>query len=162
MLRMRSLVVIAVLMATIIFGSTLASAGWGWWWNAQLDVEGTEVHTEWTVTDDQDNTVDGEADRFRALIKITLPDGADAALVAQADTETVVLQYSSSLECKVDGIEAEIETKVTALGQVAGMKVAVVVTADGQDVDSVTGHLNESLNQQVLIPTNGVPSCASQ
>ena len=49
MLRLRSTVVMVVVAATLLFGALVAEAGWGWWRNAEVDVDGTQLRTVWRV-----------------------------------------------------------------------------------------------------------------
>ena len=171
MWRLKALVLLPVVAVTLLFGPLVAHAGgwqddladgvgaYGWYWNARLDVESVFVRTVWTVLDGNDQTVDGEADSYEAHIWVKLPDSADTAIVERADNERVHLIHTGGLDCKPDGIEAEVAYRVRVIGPVEGTKVAVVVLADGVHVDAATGHLGEKIQLQVLIPAEGhVPS----
>ena len=154
---LRRIVVVAVVVG--VLWATLLVADAGWFFNARLDVEDVDVRTVWTVVDDQTGqSLDSEVNAYSASITVTLPREADAEVEEVARNETVVLKKSKKLECKSDGIEAEVVYRVAALGQVDGNKVVVTITADGEYVDSATGHLDQNIKLQVLIPADE-PEC---
>ena len=158
---MRARTRLAVVVGAVVgmLAATLLVAHAGWFFNARLDVEGVDVRTAWTVVDDEtEQSFDGEADSYHARIVVTLPREAAAEVIEVASNETVLLKRSRDLECKEDGLEAEFVYTVSALGQVAANKVVTTITADGQYVDSATGHLNEKIKLQVLIPVD-TPAC---
>ena len=73
-----------MVVGALIFG---LNAAYGiWWWNASIDVEGVDVRTAWTVTDDE---LGGES--YEARIKLSAPREADAEIVEVADNEKVVI-----------------------------------------------------------------------
>ena len=152
MWKLRGLAVLVVI-AVMLFGSMAVYAGWRW--NAQIQVEGVDVRTAWTV---DDGIPDSDADQYHAQIRVYLPEDADAAILAEATTENVVLGESQDLECKSDGIEMEVYYRVRSLQPVGDPVVAVTILASGVYVDSATGHLGETIKLQVLVPADN-PSC---
>ena len=150
----KGLIALVVAITVLLLGVVVVEGGW--WWNAQLDVEGIEVRTQWTVDEGE---TEGASDDYRALIVVALPKNTDTEIIAQADLEKVVLTSNPSLECKSDGIEAEVTYRVTSPSQPSnGSMVSVTVLADGQYVDSATGQLDETIKLQILIPADE-PDC---
>ena len=45
MSRFKLLVMTVGVLGVILFGAVVAHAGWGW--NAEIDVEGVEIRTQW-------------------------------------------------------------------------------------------------------------------
>ena len=159
MLRLKFAIALTVLVGVLIFGATAAHGLW--WWNSQIDVEGTVVRTIWTVVDDQtEQPIDHEMDNFHARIKVKLPKKARVEILKSVKYETVILKKSKNLECKSDGIEAKFIYRVSSLGHVDANKVVVtLMTAGGEYIGSATGHIGENIKLQVLIPADQ-PSCA--
>jgi len=157
MRRLRLMAVLGVVAAVLLLGTTVAQAGWGWWWNASLDVEGTEVHTEWTVVDDADGS------NYGAQIKVWSPKEASVVVLDSASNETVVTpEGNQGYVCRSEGVEVRVEYLVNGVSDTAvGHQVEVRVVADGLVVAERTGEVGTRLSVEVLIPTNGVPSCAS-
>ena len=151
MWRLRSLLVVGIVAIVLLVGTVVVYAG-EWWWNAQINVEGADVRTQWTV--DTGGTNDYHAD-----IEVRLPLNADAALVSRSVTETAVIERIGSLKCESDGVEARVRWRVTPLGTVAeDSEVQVTITSDGSYVDSDTGGLGKWLELQVLLPIAN-PAC---
>ena len=156
----RSLIAVAAVAVLLLVaaGVALAMDDWGWWWNAQVDVEGTVVKTEWTV--DEGFPLDA-ADDYKAKITITLPEGADAEILSQAYNETVILKSDDDLECTTDGVEAKFKFKVTPLEPVEACSdhvVEIALNVNGQWIAMSTGVLNESIVQPAVISAVN-PSC---
>lgn len=153
----KTLAVTAVILGALLLGVVVAYAGWSW--NAQLSVEGVEVRTDWTVVDDQTGqSYDSESGDFHATITAAFAKEADVEVLAVADTETVRVKHRGSLECKPDGVEAEFVFKVSALEAVSANKVVATIRVGGQEIDKVTGQLDERLQFQVVIPADS-PDC---
>ena len=135
MWRLRSLVVLGVLVGVLIFGSVLAQGAWywnawywnAWYWNAEGSGEGVDFRTAWNVADDQtDESIDGDEFNYHATIELRVPQGADFTLMAaNAAVETVSLIEDPSLECKADGVESEVAYEVEPLENAQGNKVMV-------------------------------------
>ena len=158
MWKFKSLAVTVVLLGVLVFGAVVAQAGWHW--NSAIDVEGVEIRTQWKVVDDQGHeTLAGEDFSFFAEIEADFPAAANATIVEQATTESVLISYDRDFQCKEDGFEAEFFYKVTASGPVAGNKVIATIKVNGEPQSEVTGHLGERLELQLFIPANN-PPCA--
>ena len=151
MWRLKSLVVLMVVATVLLMGTAVAQAWWGWWWNAEIAVEGVDVRTEWGAN--------GPRDGFQAEIAVTLPTGAEAAIIGVAENESVTLSTSGALSCLSNGIEAQVLYRVQSIGTAGGSKVEVAVTVDGQTVGSAAGTLNEGIALNVLIPATN-PDCS--
>ena len=158
MCRFKTLIVSGAVIAAMLLGAVVAYAA-GWSWNAQLNVEGVDVRTDWTVVNDQTGeSYDSESGKFHAAITASFPKGAQAEVLVMADAETVHLKHVGSLECDSDGVEAEFSYKVTALDTVSANKVVATIFVNGQELGQVTGRIHERLNLQINIPVDG-PSC---
>ena len=149
MWRMKVTAISLVALSALIFGSVVAYAGWGW--NARVDVGGSLISTQWTVTGDEDGAAD-----YKAKITITVPNEAEASVVeaAQNRTETVKIVHSDDLECTADGmINAMVSYKVSHRGGGdAGENVEVEVSeVDGGALGSNTGSLKETITVNVQI-----------
>ena len=156
MWRIWSMVVLG-LISMLIFGAAIAY-GSNWWWNSQFDVEGVDLRTVWTV---DGGMVGGAANDYRALISVRVPNHASVQLLQVADNESIIISHFGGLECKDDGIEAEVVYRVSPLGAADGSElVEVTLTADGQYVDSEIGHLEEDITLQVFIPADD-PACSA-
>ena len=153
MKRIRVLVMVGVLAAFLAFGGGLAYAYGDWFWNAQIDVQGVDVRTQWQVVDEDGVALHGEEDSYRATIRVVLPRDAEASIVARAATESVALTSSAKLECSADGIEARVLYKVKDIGNDAlSDTVIVTVTADGVVVGTASGGFGEKIELNVSIP----------
>ena len=86
-----------VILGTLLFGVVTAHA-WGWWWNAELDVDGNEVHTAWGVNDDTNPK------GYFANIYVYLPPQVPASVVTQSRTEEVTFHEDNGLSCGRKGI----------------------------------------------------------
>ena len=153
MWRIRTPVLLATAIAVLLLGGLVAEGGW--WWNAQLDVEGVDVRTAWTVSGD-DNP-----DNYKARIVLVVPKGVDASIVDTADNEIVRVRESGRLRCTPDGIEtrAFFQVKPTSR-QATGNRVTVSITADDEVVAMGTGKLTRRIRIDAFIPVDG-PSCAT-
>ena len=164
MWRLRTLIILAALIGALVYGAAVANGAWwwnAWWWNAETSGQGVDLRTAWTVMPDGSNeAVDGDESNYHATIELRVPQSSSFTLVGQADAETVVLNHVAYLECKVDGIEAEVYYYVEPLAGALGDLVKARVLVDGQVVDDVTGHLEETLKMQFLVPADE-PECFS-
>ena len=147
MWRIKAAVVLVVLVGTLLAG--VATAYGFWWWNAEIDVEGVNVRTIWSVVDDE-----AGQESYLARIKIGVPLGAHAEVKVKADTETVSIRPSPHLACLSGGIEAEVVYTVTPLRRATGTQVEVSVTANGQEIGSGAGLVGERIEVNVVIPGN--------
>ena len=161
MLRIRTTLILGILVGALIFGATAAHGAWywnawywnAWYWNAETGGEGVNFRTAWTVVDSQTNeSIDGDELNYHAKIELRVPKGASFTLLEQADTEMVRLKMDKDLECKSDGIEAEVSYKVRPLSGAQADKV--VVSA----LDEASGDFHEKIELKVLIPADN-PDC---
>ena len=144
MWRMRLLVLAAVLVGMLAFGAIAVYAGW--YWNAQIDVEGVDLRTQWTVTDDPDGQ-----NNYQARIVVKVPNDADASVVAQANSERVVLNHTGGLECGGDGIEIQVDYVILPVDGASGTQVEVSVTANGAVIGSGTGTVDDNIKLRDLV-----------
>ncbi|MBF8267142.1 MAG: hypothetical protein HW388_650 [Dehalococcoidia bacterium] len=151
MWRIRSLAVLGVLVGMLLFGATVAYAGW--YWNARVNVEGTTVRTIWSVAGDNDGS-----NNYAAAIGILLPEGAQATLISKVDQETVTIGTDPSLECDSEEIEGVVTYNVTPLTKEVGRMVRVTVKADGVSIGQGVGRLGEDIRVDVSIPVESA-SC---
>ena len=167
MLRFKALTVTVVLLGVLGFGAAVAHAGWywngwywnGWYWNGNTNGEGADFRMAWTVMPDgSDEGLDEDRYNYHADIKLRVPEAAHFQLIEKATTESIELVRGDNLECRVDGIEAEVHYKVTPLEGALGDQVNVWVTANAERLDEATGRLNETIKLEVLIPADS-PSC---
>ena len=146
MWRFRSMVVLGIAVGVLVLGATVAQ---GWWWNAQIDVEGTGVSTNWTV---DGGTPEDASNDYRARIKVWLPEGANAKIISTStDNEKVTLHEDEDLSCSYDYIEARIQYRVKPIKGADGSQVDVWVNAGGQEFPA-TGQVGEKIRLDVLIP----------
>ena len=168
MWRLRVFIVTGVLAAVLVFGAVVAEGGWywnAWYWNAEAGGEDVDLRTAWQVVDAATDTeIDGDEYNYHAGIELRVPEDSGFTLVEEAVVEDVLFLEDDDLECKVDGIEAEVRYKVRPLEDALGDKVMVWVTANGEEVDHATGHLNEIIKMQFLIPApeGVIPACYDQ
>ena len=133
------LLVPTIILGTLLFGVVTAHA-WGWWWNAQVDVGGTEVHTAWAVNDD------ANADNYRARIKVYVPEGVDASVTTALSNETVTLHEDANLACGT----IRVVYKISGQRGVDGEEVAVWVTGSLDDPDA-TGDVGDKITVNAVI-----------
>ena len=107
-----------------VFGAAVAQGFW--WWNSTVDVEGVELRSIWEVTDGGDS-----AYLYEGEVVITVPSEAKAVLVGAASNETVTIKTSKNLGCLVNGIEVNVDGKVTALEGATGTEAKMTVSVDG-------------------------------
>ncbi len=172
MWRIRSLVILGVMVGALILGATVAQGAWywnawywnAWYWNAEGSGDGVDFRTAWTVVPaGSDESIDGDELNYHATIQVRVPKEADFSIVEQAGTETATLKRVGNLDCKADGIEAEVIYRVEPLEGAQGDLVKVWVTADGHLLDEETGPLDKRIKLETFIPSpEGVtPSCYS-
>ncbi|MDA0264419.1 MAG: hypothetical protein O3A93_09035 [Chloroflexi bacterium] len=146
---MKAIAISVVVLGALLFGAVIAYAGWGW--NAKVDVNGTVVSTAWTVVGDEDG-----ANNYRAKIKITVPEDADAEIVETAvGIEKVSLRSSKKLQCTEAGAESTVSYKVKHVGDgEPGDHVEVTVSqvSGGAVLASASGSLGETITVNALIP----------
>ncbi len=147
MWRLRSVVALAVLVGMMIFGLAVAYGGWSW--NAQLDVEGVDVRTQWTVVDDPDG-----AGNYVAHINVKLASGAHAEIIQTADNERVTLEASKRLKCSDKGIQAVVKLKVLPKDGAIGSTAMLTIKADGKVLEEKTGRVGKWISQKVVIPAH--------
>ena len=145
MWRVKSGIALGVMVGVLIFGAAIAYGSW--WWNSHIDVEGVDVRTIWTVTDDPE----GEK-HYHTDIVVRLPVNAEAEIKSQAETETVHLVADPQLKCLPNGIQSIVHYVVHPLEGAIGTEVAVLVTADDHPIGSNTGGLNQVISVRGLIP----------
>jgi hypothetical protein len=116
----------------------------GWFWNAQLDVAGTDTRLVWQVDDE-----DGQND-YRATIVLRHPKGADVSLVStMTDLEKVRLAASKRLVVTEAGVQVEATFRVTALKGANGGTVTVSIMAPGYGTTLATAE--GSLGQKIVL-----------
>ena len=120
MWRFRSMAVFGVLVGALIFGAAVAYGSW--WWNAQIDVEGVDVRTVWSVTDDPEG-----AENYHAYIGVALPHNSKAEVIEHTKNETVRLHWTDELQCTSEGIQAKVAYFVVPLKGAVGHTVGVRV-----------------------------------
>jgi hypothetical protein len=125
-------------------------------WNAHVDVEEAKVGLGWGVSDD----TTGRPTDYDAVITMTLPARADAAVNKKAPNETVVLDRSASLACGPNTIEASVTYRISARPGATGRQVAVSVAkvagqkppATGDVLAEGTGPIGQDITVRVAIP----------
>ena len=152
MWRLRTMVVLAVFAGVLIFGATVAYGKWHW--NARIDVEGTVIRTDWAVDEI------GSPDDYYASIVVTLPSDAQVGDIEPLSNEDVTIKRSDKLQCVSAGVEAKVAYKIEATKAVKGNQVDVtVITTEDQVLGEKTGKIGKKIKLNVLIPTDGTPSC---
>ena len=151
MWRLKSLVTVAVIALVLVIGATVVFAG-EWWWNAQLNVEGAEVRTVWTVN------ADNEEGNYEAAINVALPAGAQAGVIRAAANETVTLSTDSALACTAESVAAIVTINISSLSGATGQRVKIDVMSDGVNIGQANVDLNAEAAVAVDIPVIN-PSC---
>lgn len=147
MWRFKALALTAVVLVTILVGTVVVYAGWDW--NAQIDVEGTDVRTQWTVNGGEPA---GSADDYSALIHVQLPKEAAVSVIAVADSESLILNQTGGLNCSEDGIEGRVKINVSTQDGDADGVVTLTVTANGNVVGQASGPVSSNISVNVTIP----------
>ncbi|MBI2866177.1 MAG: hypothetical protein HYX99_02295 [Chloroflexi bacterium] len=126
----------------------------GWFWNAQLDIEGTTTRIAWTVNDPN-------ASSYRADMWVYVPEGAEASVEnLLSEKEKVHIVPDASLACTSTGVEVRAVVQVKPNGAVKGRDVGVALLADGAVVDLATGNVTDRIEVSGTIPADN-PSCAT-
>ena len=147
MWRLKVLALTAMVLGVILVGTVVVYAGWDW--NAQLEVEGTDVRTQWTVNGGEPA---GSADDYSALIHVMLPKEAAVSVIAVADSESLVLNQTGGLDCSADGIEGRVKINVSAQGGDPNGEATLTVTANGHVVGQASGPVGSNITLDVTIP----------
>ena len=147
MWKFRSVIVFGVLISVLVVGASVAYGKW--WWNAEIDVEGSSLRTEWRVTGDPKGAANYEAE-----IRLSLPEGAHAELISQTPDEAVAIVADPFLECRSDGIEGVVTYDVSPLAGSKGSRVKVSVTVDGDVVGKASGRVGDPISLGVIIPAS--------
>lgn len=144
---MRTLVIGVLALSAMLVSASVALAAWGWEWNAQLDIDGVETHTAWTVTDGSD------PDAYRAQIRVWVPKGTDASVVSQTtSSENVVVLEDKTLVCDVDGVEVRAQYRILPVRGADGTSVAVALKdANGDPFAGATGGLNQKITVNAVL-----------
>ena len=153
MRRMRLLAAMVAVLTVMAFGAGAAHAYWGWYWNAEIDLEGTVVHTQWSV--------DGDQGDYFTDIRVSVPRGADADILAVAGRyESVSLRSRGSLSCDVDSVEAVVSFKVNAADSDADFRadVEVSIVVDGDSIATATGRVGKRISVTADVPVSD-PGC---
>ena len=136
---------IVAMLSVVAVPATMA----GWFWNAQLDVEGAEVHLAWSVDDE-----DGQDD-YRALIAVRYPRGADVTVVSQlTEKENVVLIPTRRLEQTEAGVEIEVTFLVIPTRGAAGRDVQVSIVGPTGTLDEGDGKVRRQITLSAVVPTS--------
>lgn len=140
----RSIAAAATVMMLMLLAVSTASAGW--FWNARLDVGGTEVRLMWSVDD-------ASQDAYRATIGFAYPGDVDVALEETlTNRERIHLTPSRRLRVTEEGTEVVATYRVIPLlGSDPGI-VTVSVIADGTVVASATGEAGERIVVPAVLP----------
>ena len=99
MWRLKLLIAAVVAVTALVLGVAVAYGYW--YWNAQIDVEGVDVRTVWTVTGDPDGQ-----DNYSAKIVLNVPKDAEAQVIKAAANERVKIKHTGKLICTDEGVEA--------------------------------------------------------
>ena len=147
MRRLRRSLTITTVMAVLALLMVQAVQA-AWFWNAELDVEGTEVHAAWSVTDDD------AQDDYRALIVVRYPKGSDVSVVSQlTEDENVVLIPSRRLKQTNAGVEIEATFLVIPTRGADGRDVQVSILAPGQSAIGLGKVLRQITVSAVVSPS---------
>lgn len=146
---MRKLYTLGLLAGLAMWLFIIPAAAGGWFWNAQLDVEGTEVHLVWSV-DDPDG-----ANNYRANNGFSYPRGIDVTVVALlTENEKVYLTPSKKLATTDGGIEVQARFHIVSLNGANDKTVSVAITAGGQQIASAQGSVGDVLVLSGVVPTD--------
>ncbi|MCH7779294.1 MAG: hypothetical protein IH848_00480 [Acidobacteria bacterium] len=151
MLKFKVLLGSMVILGTLLFGVVTAHA-WGWYWNAELDIDGNEVHTAWGVNDDADPK------GYFANIHVYLPPNVPASVVTQARNEEVTFHEDNGLSCNRKGIPIVAVYDVQAKKKKAAAQVqtlAVFLFQGGTTLGFNIGVVGENLTVNGLIDDDG-------
>ncbi len=145
MWKFRSVIVFGVLVAVLVAGASVAYGKW--WWNAELDVEGTSVKTQWRVVGDPRG-----AENYDAEIEFSVPPGANVEVLSQTPNETVEVRTSSILDCRRRGMEAVVTYDIEAGDDARGSHVRVSVIADDRVVARGGGKIGDPISLAMVLP----------
>ena len=145
MWKFRTMVVFGVMVGVLVAGASVAYGKW--WWNAELDVEGTTVKTRWAVAGDPRGR-----ENYNAEIEVSVPPGANVDVVSQTPEETVEVRTSSILDCRRHGIEAVVIYDIEAKAHARGSRVRVSVTADDRIVARGRGKIGDPISLAMVLP----------
>ena len=172
MWKIRSIVVLAVIVAVTLLGVAGVSAGWswnGWSWNGWNwnsvgdDGQGTDVRTAWKVVPSATGEeVDGDEFNYYTKMKLRYPKGAAFELIEVAGrVEKIKYHPTNSLACEVNGINIEVVYHVDPDNDAQGDTVVAWVTADGVTVGEATGPVDKKLKVFAFIPAPAgvTPDC---
>jgi hypothetical protein len=153
MRRTKLLAALVAILAVMAFGAGAAQAYWGWYWNAEIDVEGTDLRTAWTV-------VGGDSDDYFADIRVSVPRGADADVIDVADHERVSTSARGSLSCDSGSVETVVTFKVSATDKDADENawVEVELTANGDSIGTAAGRVGKRITVRADVPATD-PDC---
>jgi len=154
MRRTTLLATFAAILIVMAMGAGAAQAYWGWYWNAEINLEGTSLRTAWTV-------VDGDESDYFTDIRVSVPRKADADVVEFAEGhERVKISSGRRLSCDADSVDAIVTFKVKADDKRVDRKgrVEVEITADGQVIGTADGRVGKKISVRVEVPAND-PDC---
>jgi hypothetical protein len=154
MRRIKLLAALFAILAVMALGTGAAQAYWGWYWNAEIDLEGTSLRTAWTVTD-------GDQDDYFAYIRVSVPRKAKAELLDLAEGhERVKISTQGRLSCDRNSVDAIVTFNVKAVGKGASRKgnVEVDITANGKTIGVADGRLGKRITLKLDVPAKH-PRC---
>lgn len=134
-------------------GAGAAQAYWGWYWNAEIDLEDASLRTAWTV-------VGGDSDDYFTDIRVSVPRGADAEVIEVADHERVSIGTRGSLSCDSGSVEALVTFKVSATDKNADPNawVEVELSANGDSLGTAVGRVGKRITVRADVPATD-PDC---
>lgn len=153
MRRMKLLAALFAIVAVMAFGAGAAQA-WGWYWNAEIDLEGTSLRTAWTVAG-------GDQDDYFADIRVSVPRRAKAKILEVAEGhERVSIRSHRGLSCDRNSVDAIVTFKVKAISEGVSREgnVEVDITANGRTIGAADGRLGKKISVKLEVPARH-PSC---
>jgi len=154
MRRIKLLAALFPIVAVLGIGSGAAQAYWGWYWNAEIDVEGTSLRTAWSV-------VGGDSDDYFTDIRVSVPRRADVEVLEFAEGyESVSISSCGSLSCDSNSVEAFVTFKVSATDKDADENawVEVELTANGESIGTADGRVGKRITVRTDVPASH-PGC---
>ena len=146
MWRLRTTIVTGVVLLAIVMGATVAYGVW--WWNSNVEVNGSELRTVWEVLDD-----DICAYCYSANVLIKVPKDADAHIVDTNTNETVRIRKAKSQSCLSDGTEVHVQATVSDDGGGTGTQAKVTLIVDGTVVSEKVGAIGSKIKQDIVMPS---------
>jgi len=154
MRRMKLLAALFAIVAVMGIGAGAAQAYWGWYWNAEIDVEGTSLRTAWTV-------VGGDSDDYFTDVHVSVPRRTEVEVIEFAESyESVSISSRGSLSYDSNSVEALVTFKVSATDKDADENawVEVELTANGKSIGTADGRVGKRITVRTDVPARH-PGC---